>query len=144
MNDSGWFKLKDVYYEDLTGDKQAGAIVRLSHVACGVSCDGSADIFYIYTTRNGKLKNIWRYGTGSYAYGCGLKTFALGNKEIVLQLLASVRGRQWKIRPAKFVVEDLTFIQFEFDGSRFVTKSIEYIPEPARNVKNYKPEIRIY
>ena len=145
LNDSGWFELKDVYYKDLTDDKQAEAIVRLSHVACGVSCDGGADIFFIYTTRNGKLKNIWRYETGSYAYGCGLKTFALGNKEIVLQLFGEcARQAMEDPGPAKFVVEDLTFIQFEFDGSRFVTKSIEYIPEPARNVKNYKPEIRIY
>ena len=145
LNDSGWFELKDVYYKDLTGDRQAEAIVRLSHVACAGSCDGGAEIFYIYTTRNGKLKNIWRYETGSYAYGCGLKTFTLGNKQIVLQLFGRCARQAMEYPgPAKFVVEDLTFKVFEFDGSRFLTKTIEFIPEPARDVKNYKPEIRIY
>jgi len=46
--------------------------------------------------------------------------------------------------PSKYVVEDLTFTLFEFDGSRFKTRTIEYIPQPARNVKNWAPEIQIY
>ena len=145
LNDSGWFELKDVYYKDLTGDGQAEAIVRISHVECGGSCDGGADIFFIYSTRNGKLKNIWRYETGSYAYGCGLKSFTVRNKQMELELFGEcARQAMEDPGPSKFVVEDLTFILFEFDGNRFLTKSIQYIPEPARNVKNYKPDIRIY
>jgi len=85
-DDSGWFNLQDVYYKDLTGDGSPEAIVRILHLRCQGSCDGGADLFYIYSRRNGKLKNIWRYETGSYAYGCGLKSFALGNKQILLEL----------------------------------------------------------
>lgn len=145
LNESGWVELKDVYYKDLTGDRQAEAIVRLSHVSCGVSCDGGADIFYVYTMRNGKLRKIWGYETGSYAYGCGLKSFTMGNKQMVLELFGRcARPSMEAPGPAKFVIEDFTFILFEFDGSRFITKTLEFIPDPARNVMNYKPEIRVY
>ena len=65
----GWFELKDVFYRDLTGDGIAEAIVRMWHVQCDGLCNGT-DLFYIYSTRNGKLKNIWRYETGTYTYGC--------------------------------------------------------------------------
>ena len=145
LNDTGWFELKDVYYKDLTGDRQAEAIVRLSHVECEVSCDGGSNIFYVYTMRGGKLKKIWGYETGSYAYGCGLKSFTMGNKQMVMELFGEcARQATESPGPSKFVVEHLTFILFEFDGNRFLTKTIEFIPEPARNVKNYRPEIRIY
>ena len=42
---SGWFELRDVFSKDLTGDRIAEAILRLSHVRCGVPCDGGADLF---------------------------------------------------------------------------------------------------
>jgi hypothetical protein len=85
-DDSGWFNLEDVYYQDVTGDGSPEAIVRLLHLRCHGSCDGGADLFYIYSKRNGKLKNIWQYETGSYAYGCGLKSFSLRGKQVVLEL----------------------------------------------------------
>jgi hypothetical protein len=62
---SGWFNLQDVYYKDITGDGRLEAIVRLLHLRCNGSCDGGADMFYIYTMRNGKLKSLWQYETGS-------------------------------------------------------------------------------
>jgi hypothetical protein len=144
-DDLGRFELEDVYYKDVTGDQRPDAIVRLSHVQCGGSCDGGSDLLYVYTFSDGKLKNAWQYETGSYAYGCGLKTLSLGNKQLVLQLFGRCPKQATEYPgTAKFVSEDLTFKVFEFDGRRFVTKTIEYIPEPAQNVKNYKPEIRIY
>jgi len=144
-DDSGWFELKDVYYKDITGEGSEEAIVRLSRVRCSGSCDGGGDIFFVYTTRNGKLKNLWRYETGSYAYGCGLKSFTLGSKQIDLELFGRCpRPAMEYPGPAKFVVDDLTLVLFEFDGRRFTTTTIDYIPESARNVKNWEPEIRIY
>jgi hypothetical protein len=44
----------------------------------------------------------------------------------------------------KFVVEDLTIILFEYDGHRFLMKTMEYVPEPARHVKNYEPDFQLY
>jgi len=141
---TGWFNLQDVYYKDITGDGRPEAIVRLLRLRCHGSCDGGADRFYIYTTRNGKLKNIWQYETGSYAYGCGLKSFTLGNKQIVMELFGSC-ARQGIGNPgqSRFIADDLTFLLFEFDGRQFTTTTIEYLPESARNVKNWEPEIRI-
>ena len=142
---SGWFNLQDVYYKDITGDGSPEAIVRLLHLRCHGSCDGGSDLFYIYSKRNGKLKNIWQYETGSYAYGCGLRSFTLEKKAMTLELFGRCA------RPAtdypgrtKFMVEDSTVILFEFDGSRFVTKTIAYMTEPLRSVRNWDPDIRIY
>jgi len=140
----GWFELKDVFYKDLTGDGIADAIVRMWHVQCDGLCNGT-DLFYIYSTSNGKLKNLWRYETGTYTYGCGLKYAMFGNKQIVMELFGRCSTQAMvSPGPAKFLVEDSTFTVFEFDGHRFITKSAKYIIEPMRNVKHYEPEIRIY
>ena len=146
LPDSGWFEIKDVFYKDLTGDRRAEAIVRLSHVSCNDdSCDGGSDIFYIYTRQGGKLKNIWRYETGSYAYGCGLKSFILGKKQIVVELFGRCPGQELEYPvQRRFLVEDSTFKFFEFDGRGFSKKQTEFIAELARDVTNYKPDIRIY
>lgn len=145
-NSSGWYKLQDVYYKDVTGDGLEEAIVRISRTRCGGgSCDGGAAKFYIYSSRNGKLKNIWQYETGSYAYGCGLKTFILGNKQMIMELFGQCASQAMdRPGPEKFVVEDLTFLLFEFDGRRFRTKQIEFIPDLPHNVKNWVPDIQIY
>jgi hypothetical protein len=142
---SGWFNLEDVYYKDITGDGSPEAIVRLLHLRCNGSCDGGADAFYIYSRRNGKLKNIWRYETGSYAYGCGLRSFTLENKQMLVELFGRCGSDAMVFPgPRAFMVEDLTLVHFEFDGTGFKTKMVRYIPQQLRNVKNWKPEIRIY
>lgn len=143
-NSSGWFSLKDVYYKDVTGDAQAEAIVRLSHVTCGGSCDGGADLFYIYGMRNGKLTTLWHYETGSRAYGCSLKSLTVG-KQLMLELF----GRCPKPAtddpgPAKFVVQNLTLILFNFDGRRFRQEAIEVFSMPSTNVKNHESAIRLF
>jgi hypothetical protein len=144
-NNSGWFELKDVYYTDMTGDNREEAIVWLTHESCGSSCNGGASLFYIYTVRNGKLKPIWQYETGSYADGCGLQSFTAGGTQIVLELFGRC-PKSWMEHPepSKFVAKDLTFILFEFDGGHFEQKSTEFFDSASTNVKNYEPGIRIY
>ncbi len=144
-DDSGWFNLQDVYYKDVTGDGSPEAIVRLLHLRCHGSCDGGADLFYIYSRRNGQLKSIWRYETGSYAYGCGLKAITFGDKEIAVELFGRCSTQAMiSPGPAKYLVEDLTSTTFGFDGRQFTTKSMKYIPESLSNVKNWEPQIWIY
>ena len=144
-DDLGSFELKDVYYKDVTGDRQPEAIVRLSHVKCAGTCDGGSNLLYIYSKRDGKLTRIWAYETGSYANGCGLKSVMLGNKQLVLELFGRCpKPAMENPGSQKFVVEDLTIILFEFDGDRFLTKTMEYVPEPARSVKNYEPDFQLY
>lgn len=142
---AGWFSLQDVFYNDFTGDGQPEALVRLSHVECGGSCDGGADLFYIYTQRNGQLKTLWQYETGTYAYGCGLRSLTVNQRQLTLELF----GRCPK--PAtddpgttKFLAKDLTFLLFEYDGQRFERLMIEYFKTRTANVKNYKPVIHIF
>ena len=62
--DTGWIEFNDVYYADVTGDGVPEALVILSHVECGVSCDGGSALFYIYSARKHRLYRIWKYETG--------------------------------------------------------------------------------
>jgi len=102
-------------------------------------------VFFIYSRRNGKLKNIWRYETGSYAYGCGLKLLMVGDTEIIMDLFGRCSTRKMvSPGPAKYLVEDLTSTVFEFDGRQFTTKSTRYITDGMRNVKNWESQIWIY
>jgi len=144
-NHSGWFALKDVYYTDMTGDGKEEAIVWLYHVKCGdAGCDGGTNVFLVYAERGGKLKPIWQYETGSYADGCGLESFTAGGTQLVVELFGRCPEYSYRPRPSKFVIRDLTFIIFEFDGQHFAQKSIEYFYSAPTDVKNYEPGIRIY
>jgi len=144
-NSSGWFELKDIYYTDLTGDSREEAIVWLSHETCSPACDGGANLFYVYSERNGKLQPIWQYETGSYADGCGLQSFTAGGTQVVLELFGRCPAeRMNRPSPSKFIVKDLTFVVFNFNGRSFEQKSIEYFESSPTDVKNYEPGIRIY
>jgi hypothetical protein len=144
VSDRGWFRLKDVYYTDTNGDGTPEAVVLLSHVQCGVSCDGGSALIYIYAVRKGKLQTLWQYETGSLAYGCGLKSLVVQNKQIVVESFGRCpRSARDYPGPAKYVVENMTRSVFRFNGRRFTRISLEFISAPARNVGNYKPEIQI-
>ena len=143
--DRGWFAFEDVYYTDVTGDQTPEAVVLLSHVQCGGgSCDGGAALIYIYAAHKGKLETLWQYETGSLAYGCGLKSFTVQGRQIIVETFGRC-PHSAKDYPgsAKFVIENMTRSVFQFDGRRFTRRIVEFISGPARDVKNYKPEIRI-
>lgn len=138
------FLLTDVFYTDLTGDGKPEAIVMLSHVECGGSCDGGSDLFYIYENRNGTVRRIWEYETGSMANGCGLKSFTVTNKQIAVEMF----GHCWEPASSfdisgKYIVRDLTRAVFHFNGRRFVKKLTEITAAPAKELRNYRPEVHI-
>ena len=138
------FSLKDVFYTDVAGDEEPEAIVILSHVECGVSCDGGSDLFYVYASDKTGFSEIWEYETGSMAYGCGLKSLTLSKKEIVLEMF----GRCWDPAssdpgPAKFMVKGTSRAVFQFNGNRFVRRLAEVTDTPATDVKNYEAPIRV-
>jgi hypothetical protein len=141
---SGWFALQDVYYKDLTGDSKAEAIVRLSHVRCGVPCDAGADLFYIYTEHNGKLEAIWQYETGSYE--CSLKSFTVADKQLVLELFGRCPSQAMENSESSSVppIEDLTYVLILFDGQRFKQQSVDFFHTLPHNPKSNKPLIRIF
>lgn len=140
----GWFRLDDVYYADLTGDGDPEAIVMLSLVQCGASCDGGASLFRIYTRRKSSLRTIWQYETGSTAYGCGLKSFRATPKHIVMELVGRCpRPAHESPGPGKFLIENITRLTFNLNGQHFTRQKIEFISTPAIDTKNYRPEILI-
>lgn len=143
-SDRGWFSLKDVYYTDINGDGTPEAVVLLWHVQCGVSCDGGAALIYVYAAHKRKLRTLWRYETGSLAYGCGLKSLSLTHRQITVETFGTCphSARDYP-GPAKFIIENVTRSVFRFNGRRFVRRKVRFIPGPAVDVKNYKPEIRI-
>jgi len=145
LDGSDRFALKDVYYRDVTGDGEPEAIVWLLHVHCAGSCDGGSNLFYIYTVEDHELKPIWQYETGSYAYGCGLKSITISGRQIVLELFGHCTDQKMEDRgPSKFAVDDSTFILLEFDGRGFRERSSEIIETEPTTVKSFEPGIRIF
>ena len=138
------FSLLDVLYADVTGDGKPEAIVNLSHVQCGVSCDGGSDLFYIYqSTRNG-LRKIWEYETGSLAYGCGMKSLTVLKEMIVLEMF----GQCWAPASSfagsgKFMVRDVTQSVFVFNGKRFLQHRMGITASPAKDLRSYTPTVHI-
>lgn len=143
-DDSHSFALKDVYYRDVTGDGKPEAIVWLSHVSCGASCDGGSSIFYIYSMEAGKLKTIWRYETGTYAYGCGLKSFTLSGRNIVLELFGDCTKDVKANSGDSQFMKNSTFVLFEYDGRRVVQKSVEFVQSAKMQAIDFEPKIRIF
>lgn len=143
-DDRGWFSFSDPYYVDLTNDENPEAITILGHVSCGVSCDGGAELIYIYTIRQNKLKLLWHYETGSAAYGCGLKSFTIKDRKITMELFGRCSdGEKEYEGMSKFQVKDTTRLTFGFNDRKFVEEKKEFVSVPERNVMNYMPEISI-
>jgi hypothetical protein len=141
----GWFSLKNVYYTDVTGDGTDEAIVILSHVYCREACDAKSHLFYIYSGRNGNLKTLWQYETGTNITGCGLRSLTVDGLQVMMELFGRCPKQAMEYQvPGNGRVEDLTFLLFGYDGKRFVQQQIEYFPSYSRYVKDYEPDIRIY
>lgn len=141
----GWVFLKDVFFTDITGDGKLDAIVWFAHVECEVSCDGGRALFYAYSAARDELKEIWRYETGPYAYGCGLKSLTVMNKQLVMQMFGRCSPPEWVTSGGrdKFKISDTTILNFRFNGSRFVEGNSEFVSTRVREVKNYDATIHI-
>lgn len=138
------FSLKDVLYADVTGDGKPEAIVNLSHVQCGGSCDGGSNLFYVYQSSKNGLRKIWEYETGGMAYGCGLKSITVLKKMIVLEMF----GQCWAPASSfagsgKFMVRDVTQSVFVFNGKHFLQHRMGITASAAKDVKNYTPTVHI-
>jgi hypothetical protein len=142
----GWFEIKDVYYVDVTGDGADEALVRMTHFDClDGNCDGGSSLFYIYTLRNGRLKQLWQFESGTYAYGCGLKSLTVNGKELVVEMFGEgCHNPRSKSQRYEYIAEHRTFLYFQFDGQGFLQRPGEFAVMPAANVRDYEPEIRIF
>ena len=145
------FDLRDVSYVDLTGDGREEAIVRLSWVSCGGSCDGGSDLFYFYSIDKNRLRLLSRLETGSRAYDCGLKSFVISKRELSLELFGTCRFQGLSFhrsfdadeRGRKFIAKSITSFVFEFNGKRFVGKKRTVVPNPEVHTMNYPVRVDI-
>lgn len=140
---SHWFTVRDVFYTDLTGDRRPEAIVRMSHLRCRQSSDGVADLFYAYTLDQGALREIWQFETGTWVYGCGLKTFTTKDQQIEVELFGSCTNMTVSSVSQPHVVDMLTRLDFRYDGERFVSHARRLLPLPAGKDVHYETQIRI-
>jgi hypothetical protein len=150
---NGWFSLKDVHYADLTGDAKAEAIVSVSQVTCGGSCDGGAYLIYFYSAGGRRPRLLWRLETGSLSYGCGLKSLLVKGGAITVETFkkCSFDGGSFvggdELEPGephqKFASKSFTRFLFEFDGRRFALKGREVFPNPQENIMNHSPTVSI-
>jgi hypothetical protein len=140
----GWFELSNVYVINLTNDGRPEAIVMLSHVACGVSCDGGSALFYIYSFDSHRLRPLWQFETGDLAYGCGLKSFTAKRSTLTVELFGRCSQRnRTESSTGKFQIKDLTRVTLKTNGSRFVVRKRQFVSVPERSVLNYEPQINV-
>ena len=132
------YDLRDVTYIDLNDDGRKEAIVRLSQVACGGSCDGGTEIFYFYSSRHQDPILLTRLEIGSNAYECGLKSFVLKDRKLLLETFRACRftGSRFSLDyhnsgdRGKFMTVLSTKFTFHFTGARFI--------QDRRRVVSYK------
>lgn len=147
-DERGWFEFAEVYFVDLTGDGEREAVVNLRRVSCGGSCDGGSDLFYVYSTRRKTENLLWRFETGSLAYGCGLKSFAVKERKIVLEVFGecddkmAVSNNKSELA-GKFGFSGWTRFVFGFDGQRLMRENKEFFPTQKLSTLNYRAEISV-
>jgi hypothetical protein len=145
--DRGWFSFSDVFFVELNGDKLKEAVVMLWHVSCGVSCDGGAGLFYIYSMEQNKLSLISQFEFGSTAYGCSLKSFTIKDKKIIVTQFGRCSKDSTKDEndsySCKFCVKDRTTTVYKIKNNSLIKESTKVIETPETNVMNYSPEISI-
>lgn len=148
---NAWFQLDDVSYVDLEGDGRREAIVHLSQVICGGSCDGSSALFYFFSVERGKLTLLSHIETGSIAYTCGLRSFQLTSRILTLEAFRKCSFDGVTLRSAydadsvggKFIANEFTRLAFHFNGKRFVLRHRVLLPNPDNDVRNYRSRVDI-
>lgn len=144
-------ELNDVYYSDLTGDGVKEAVVKLFAVGCGGSCDGGAELFFVYTIRQQNLSLLWQLESGSKADKCSLKSFTIKEKHISFETFGKcdikdkrlVRNGELDMSLNKFSSKGASHYVFGFNGRQIVQKEKTFQDTPERSALNYQTEINI-
>ena len=145
--DNHFGSLDDFFYIDLKSDGIKQALVILIDVACGCgSCDGGSELFYLYEMHKNKPQLLWRFDSGSAAYGCGLKSLTVKDKKIIIEQFGRCNNSKAPSENGsgnKFEIVDTTQSTFAFRKQKIVREKIEVFFAPVRNVMNYSPLISI-
>jgi hypothetical protein len=140
------YSLGEIFYVDLAGNEKKEAVVFVYSLSCGASCDGGSATIYFYSAENNKPILLGMIQTGSTAYGCNTKSFAIRNKTIYLEQFGRCNGsinEDNHLYSSKFCVKDLTKTVYYFQNSKFVKTANNVEVTPETNVMNYFPEISI-
>lgn len=146
------YELDDVDYVDINGDRKKEAIVWVSQVVCGGSCDGGAEFVYFYSARKAKPRLLSHLELGSLAYDCGLKSFELNGGSLSVETFRTCRFNGVQFSPidgseengGKFSSNRSTKFWLRFDGTRFVQQRREVVKSAEnQNYMNYKPNIEV-
>ena len=141
---SNWFDLNDVFYTDLTGDGKPEAIVMITHLECGRTCDGGKNLLYVFSQKSGVVNQILKYESGSGLEGCSLKSLVVKNGRLSLDLFG--RCPQPAGTSQEFVTQEtynLTRLDFSFNGTELVQKNKTVLLVPNRHEVSYGVEVRI-
>lgn len=140
LDGSEQYYFKDVFYIDLIGDAKKEAVVFIVRVSCGGSCDGGAYYVYFYSSDNGKPQLIDTLKTGSYAYGCSLKSFTIKDKKIIVEqfgrCLKDMVNQPNGLYACKFCVKDEVHSVFSINKNELKRESANIFETKPVIVKN--------
>lgn len=142
-----WFDLDDVYYTDLTGDGSPEAIVMMTHRECGRQCDGGKNLVYVYSQdypQDYPMNEILKYESGSGLDGCSMKSLAVKNRQLTLELFG--RCPQPAGTSHEYIrreTYDVTRLEFFFNGKQLVQKKKTFLTLPDHNELSYGVDVRI-
>lgn len=147
ISGSGSASLKDVFYVNLNEDEKKEAVVLLSSVMCGGSCDGGRTIIHFYAARKAKPELLELIETGSRSGGCSLKSLSIKDKKIILEQFGNCGKNssyeEDRVYSCKFCVKDLTRSVYSFKNGELVREKSETTETAETNVMNYLEEISI-
>lgn len=141
------YSLGQAYYLDLVGDRGKEAVVWISEVSCGGSCDGGAPLIYFFAQEGKGVRRIGELKFGPPAYGCSLKSITFSREEIEIEQFGRCTKRTDELdkgisADCKFCVTDITHSRYTLTPSGPKRKSIEVRESGTVNVMNYPAAVK--
>ena len=140
------FTLTDVFYVDLDANGNEEAIVLMTEVGCGVSCDGGAIVTYIYSADANTPRLRGKIDLGSRSSGCSLKSLAIENSKLeIVQFGKCTKGPYSNpaVPKCKFCASGETTSTWIFEGGKLKRTSIAERETAEVDTMNYVSTITI-
>lgn len=130
------YTISDLYYADLRGDRAKEAIVLVDVVHCGGSCDGGSLNLYFFMENRIRPTLIGKIITGSYAYGCAIRSLLIENRRINIEQFGqcSEHTDNASNDGPKFSIADITQSDYGFVGDSLKRFSSRIVVSPEVNV----------
>lgn len=140
------FSLTDVFYVDLDANENEEAVVLMTAVGCGVSCDGGATVVYLYSidVRTPKLRG--KIDFGSRSSGCSLKSLVIENSKFEVVQFGKCKNGPYSdptVPKCKFCASGETNSTWIFKGGNLRRTTVEEHAAPEVDTMNYVSTITI-